>query len=502
MLVPGSAIASEEEIFIQKTHKKNNKKLIFPLIGVIFILIVILIFLLSPSGDDLHHIPPNVSISGIPVGNLTAEEATAKINRTLDRPWESHEFVLQLPNQKHILSPSDTKIHWDVDSAVKYATSLPDCSCADIPVELALDTDYIYEALETYAEALGGIYSSSGYWLEGDTPDFTNPESSGQTLVLAKGKAGIPLDISLLCSQVLDAYRNNIFFVSVDNIGSIQYPAALDLEYIYKQLSVSPINPLLDHNSLEVIPGKQGYTFDLENAATLLEQAAPGESVRIPMLMVNPEIDEADVWFQDVLGSCSTPHSDNPDRTDNLILACSKINGIIIQPGEIFSYNEVLGERTVSAGYKPAPAYSGTELVESIGGGICQVSSTLYLSSLFAELRTPERYNHGYPVDYIPLGLDATVNWGTSDLKIRNDQELPVKIYADVSDGFVHVRIMGVERRNYYVMMEYRVDDPKYACAYKCLCDKETDEIIDRTLHHTSIYLHDIWSEPGFAVSN
>ncbi len=269
------------------------------------------------------------------------------------------------------------------------------------------------------------------------------------------------------------------------------------------RLAVPPVNPDLNRQTLELIPGKKGYGFDLEEAASLLEQTADDELTRVPMKYLDPELSEQDVWYQDTLGYCKTEHTDNENRNENLRLACAKLDGIILQPGDVLSYNETLGQRTQAAGYKPAPAYSGTELVDEIGGGICQVSSTLYLSSLFAELKIVERKNHGFPANYIPLGLDATVNWGTTDLKIRNDYDLPVKIRAEVSDGYVKVRIMGVERRDYQVKMEYRVDDhPSYAAAYRCHYDLETGELISRELDHTSIYLEDVWCWPGFAQSD
>ena len=94
------------------------------------------------------------------------------------------------------------------------------------------------------------------------------------------------------------------------------------------------------------------------------------------------------------------------------------------------------------------------------------------------------------------------MNWGTTDLKLRNDYETPVKILAEASDGFVKIKIMGVERRDYYVKMEYRVDDhPSYAAAYRCRYDRETGEQIYRELDHTSIYLEEVWCNPGYAES-
>lgn len=485
-----------------RTRRKKKNKLLFPLICLFILLISILGYLFFLSGDSEPRIAKHVTISGIPVGGMTSAEARAALEGSLDREWETRDFILQLPNKKHNLTPIATKVHWDIDKAISEALSQSADSQADIPVVMALDSDYIRQELASFAEALGGIYTASGFWLEGNAPDFTNPDTPCQTLVLSKGKPGIALDTDDICRQILDAYTDKTFYVAVTDVGTIRQPDALNLESISGQLYSAPINPTLNKESMEVIPGKMGYSFDVETAAVLLEQAAPGESVRIPMHLIAPEISEEDVWYQDTLGSCSTPHSDNSDRTDNLILACSTINGTILQPGETFSYNKALGERTVAAGYKAAPAYAGTELVDSIGGGICQVSSTLYLSSLFAELKTVERRNHGYPVNYIPLGLDAAVNWGTTDLKLRNDYDLPVKILADVSDGYVHVRIMGVETRDYTVQMEYRVDDPKYASAYLHHIDNTTGEIISTSFDHTSIYLQEVWGEPGFAESN
>ena len=301
---------------------------------------------------------------------------------------------------------------------------------------------------------------------------------------------------------MLASFQDERNQITLDSLGERKEPQALNLDQIFNQVSILPVNPRVDPESLQVIPGQKGYGFDREKAASLLESARAGDTLRLQMEYLDPTVSEEDAWFQDTLGYCKTEYTDNENRNENLRLACSKLNGLILQPGETLSYNEVLGKRTTEAGYKPAPAYSGTELVDEVGGGICQVSSTLYLSSLFAELHIVERRNHGYPASYIPLGLDATVNWGTTDLKIRNDYDLPVKILAEASDGYVKVRIMGVERRDYYVKMEYRVDDhPDYAAAFLCRYDRETDEQIYRVLDHTSIYLEDVWCNPGYAES-
>lgn len=444
-----------------------------------------------------QRIPSGVSISRISVGGMTAQQAIQAVRSAVSDAHQKETMVLSVGDQTLRLSPEQTGVHLNVEGAV--ASALESSSAEDIPLLLELDSSLLMEELQRFFISLGGIYLPSGYWLEGEAPD---PEQGGpcQTLVLNPGSAGFVVDLQDVYDQVVNAYTRGGFRVTLEAPSQRKEPQKLDLDKVFQQVSIPAQNPRVDPQTLEVIPGKDGYGFDPKQASTLLECAQPGETIRVPMEYLSPLVSEADAWFQDTLGYCKTAYKDNENRTENLRLACSKLNGLILQPGQILSYNETLGKRTSDAGYKPAPAYSGTELVDEVGGGICQVSSTLYLSALFAELGVVERKNHGYPAEYIPMGLDATVNWGTTDLKLRNDYDLPVKILAEVSDGFVKVRIMGVERRDYYVKMEYRVDDhPTYAAAYRCRYDRQTDQEISRTLHSTSIYLEEVWCWPGYA---
>lgn len=401
-------------------------------------------------------------------------------------------MTITIDGNRFSISPEESNAQWDIQKAISLAL---DGGSTDIPLEVCLDENAIYQKVQKIYDSLGGVYVPSGYTVDS--------EGDKKTLLINEGCNGFLVDVQEECEKVLEAYKKQIFSVTLSTPDDMASPEPIDLEQIYAQVTFAPQNPRVDAQTLEIIPGEDGLTFDTEQAAQLLRQKKPGEAVRIELLTVAPEGTEADAWFQDTLGYYKTEYdAENENRTQNLILACEKLNGLILQPGEALSYNETLGKRTQEAGYLPAPAYSGTELVDEVGGGICQVSSTLYLSSLFAELTVVERKNHGYPANYIPLGLDATVNWGTTDLKLRNDYELPVKILAEASDGFVKVRIMGVEQRDYYVKMEYRVDDhPSYAAAFRCRYDRETDEQISRTLDHTSIYLEDVWCYPGFAES-
>lgn len=443
-------------------------------------------------------ITDGVTISGLSVSGMTKEEAAEYLLEQIGSPFAGKEVTIAVKKDTLPLSAETAGIRWNIEKAVTAALRGTE---KDIPLELTMDSDRVLSALQDFLEPLGGVYMPSGYWVEGEAPDLELLTEGSQTLVMSTGSAGFLIDLQDVCDRILPSFQDGISLITIDVQEDRREPQALDLEKIFQQVSTLPVNPRVDPETLEVIPGKVGYGFDLEKAASLLESAKPGQTLRLEMEYLEPAGEE-EAWFQDILGYCKTEYTDNENRNENIRLACAKLNGLILQPGETLSYNELLGKRTTQAGYKPAPAYIGTELKEDIGGGICQVSSTLYLSSLFAELHIVERKNHGYPASYIPLGLDATVNWGTTDLKIQNKHDLPVKILAEATDGFVKIKIMGVERRNYYVKMEYRVDDhPDYAAAFLCRYDRETDEQIYRVLDHTSIYLEDVWCNPGYAES-
>jgi vancomycin resistance protein YoaR len=271
----------------------------------------------------------------------------------------------------------------------------------------------------------------------------------------------------------------------------LEEPEKPDLQEIYDQFYIAPVDDTIDLENHCVIPGAWGYHFDMEKAQKQVNDAEFGETVYISMEFLEPEIYGDKVYFRDVLGYCETQHTDDANRNNNLRRACESMNGVVLQPGEVFSYNDTLGQRTKENGYLPAGAYSGWELVQSYGGGICQGSSTVYCAALYADMEIVHRRNHGYRVGYMQPGLDATVNWGGPDFQFRNSSHFPIKIAAEVSDGCVKVTILGTEDRDYYIEMETEVQwgsSGTYAKSYRCKYDKETGELISRELEARSNY--------------
>lgn len=152
------------------------------------------------------------------------------------------------------------------------------------------------------------------------------------------------------------------------------------------------------------------------------------------------ETDESTaVLVQNLISSYTTSFDPTQSRAINIELAVSKINGMVIQPGQRFSFSDSVGSRTAKNGYVSAPSFANGAVVQSVGGGICQVSSTMYAALLQGDIKVTQRYPHSKPVDYIAAGMDATIAAGTKDLTFINTFAYPLVIYAVIQDGTVTV---------------------------------------------------------------
>lgn len=455
----------------------------------------------------------DVSVGGVEIGGLTKGEAKKALQaafgeqfsqKTMEIRFSEAGTVLEKLNIRYpanslLISPEESHAKLDAAAAVKAAyalgrTDLDGSRSMSLLPYLGLDEAAIRSVADSYAQQLAQLYRDSSYTIQGTAPDVTNYDESTpcQTVTLFRGYPGIEIDADALYNEILEGYNTGSFAVSYQGTVSAKKPVSPDLDGLWEQTRLAPEDPSVDLTSYQVIPGVHGYEFDLAEAKQQFQNLAYGESTLISLHYTDPEIADEDAYFQDILGHCETPHGDNENRNGNLRKACGMLDGLVLQPGQELSYNEALGPRTKELGWLPAPAYSGTKLVDSPGGGICQVSSTLYLASVYSELTIVERRNHGYPVSYIPLGMDATVSWGFADLKIRNDSPMPVKIQAEESDGYVRISILGTETRDYNVEMSYTVGG-RYVRTYMSKIDKETGEVISKEPYALSGYMDDIY---------
>ncbi|HHW62028.1 MAG TPA: hypothetical protein GX404_09000 [Syntrophomonadaceae bacterium] len=152
----------------------------------------------------------------------------------------------------------------------------------------------------------------------------------------------------------------------------------------------------------------------------------------------------ASLWPEEkIIGGYYTRLINSPaGRTKNIELSLKAIDGTVLPPGHVFSFNRVVGQRTAAKGYQYAPIFAGQQVVPGIGGGICQTSSTLYNAALIASLPILERHPHSMPVNYVPPGRDASISWGSADLKFKNNRPLPITIRATILQGYVVVTLL------------------------------------------------------------
>lgn len=230
-------------------------------------------------------------------------------------------------------------------------------------------------------------------------------------------------------------------------------------------------NARYDKESGQVLEGQIGVRVEREALEKLLSQAAPGENVHVPVQVVQPEITAEElrqVLFRDCLGTYTTTVSGSSTRKNNVRLSAAAISGVVLCSGETFDYNAVVGQRTVERGYGAAPAYVNGETVSSVGGGICQTSSTLYMAVLLSNLEVVERHAHGYVSGYITMGMDATVSWGGPEFRFRNDTAYPIRLEAAMEGNKLTVSIYGTKLDDSYVEMTYQVlDKREYQTRYQ-----------------------------------
>lgn len=242
----------------------------------------------------------------------------------------------------------------------------------------------------------------------------------------------------------------------VENRLYQQWQAELGKEAIDAYLEMDKTKGLV------VVPAQIGNMVDTKATMKQLpEKCSNFEQLQVPIVLLEqyPLITEADLEKMGELSTYTTWYKvSEVDRSHNLSLAASIINGTMVKPGEVFSFNRKVGPRTGTTGYRDALVIVGDKYEPGIGGGICQVSSTLYNACLLAGLEIIERHNHALAVAYIPLGLDATVAYGLQDYQFRNNTDYPVYIRAAAGGGQLTVTIYGHADYKKNIKLSYVID--------------------------------------------
>jgi len=251
----------------------------------------------------------------------------------------------------------------------------------------------------------------------------------------------------------------------------------VDLAAFRRSIVGGKKNAYYDIENQTIVPEQKGVTMTLEHLTTMYEAAVPGETFSFEVPVNLPEVTAEmleEGLFRDKLATYTTYAYGPAGRQTNVRLAAEKCNGTILNAGDVFDYSVTLGPVTPGTGYQPAPGYIQGKTVDVTGGGICQVSSTIYATALHANLEIVERHAHGFASSYIGLGLDATVADGGPQFRLRNNTLYPIKIetiYA--ANNNITVNLWGTKTDDTYVKMESEVlEKTPYGEVFE-----ETDEL-------------------------
>ena len=499
--------------------KKPHSRLLIVLLSILLAAIVgSAVWLLF---SDNWLVMKDVTVAGISMNGLTKKEAKARLQQMADEVYASQTMQVTVLDTTVSLSAEDSGVQIDVNKAINAAYH---CTGSfDMRPYISFTGDGFEKVVSQLGQQFNASLKPTTEAVEGTRPSLeSGEEAEGQTLVLTLGTPEMGLDLTALRDTILKGYSDGTF--AVEAVCSVIPPEMPTADSLYEKHLTPAVDAVMDEKTFVITPETYGYSVDIQQAAQLLAGAKYGDTLRIPFAKVSPEVTKADMLatlYQDILGECSTPYSgwDDDNRNTNLRLACEKIDGIILLPGESFSYNETLGERTAANGWKPAASYVGGETVDTYGGGICQGSTTLYNCVLQADLKITVVSPHGYISSYVEPGLDAMVNWGTSDFCFVNNTNWPIRLEAYRREGKMTMRIYGTDEKDYYVKMTYAVMgstpyetkyeeiDPKnnpkgykdgqeitspytgyHVVTYKNKYDKETNELISSTLERNYNY--------------
>lgn len=465
-------------------------------IAIIILIIAFGIFTVYNANND--NIVSGVFIKNVDVSNLSKDEAKEKISSYINENLPEN-IALKHNDFETSIPLSSLNLSFDIDSAVDSAYSIGKnenilknsfqaiktmFTHTNIEPSYSIDIEQLETSLKDISSKLPDTVKESGYYIE------------GKNLIITPGSEGNIVNVSQMVSYIKNGLANlTLKDRTLDIATVIEKPSEINIDKIYEEIYKEPVDAYYTQDPYAVFPSENGMDFaiSLDEAKAMLEE--PKDEYVIPLKILYPNVTTNMIGteaFPDLLSTYSTKYSTrDKDRTTNLQLAANKINGTVLMPGEIFSYNQVVGERTIAAGYKEAPIYVSGEVVDGLGGGICQITSTLYNAVLYANLGIVSRSNHQFVPSYVTASRDATVVYGAIDFKFKNTRNYPIKITCSVSNGIATFNIYGLRSDNEYdIEISSRVTGTTssaiYSEAYKIL--KQNGQVIRSELLSRDTY--------------
>ena len=456
-----------EEKVSEKQNVKVNKKtkivLIILVVSVCIIIFFSTIFAIFSSMNS--KVISGISLQGINISGLKKEEIESRFKEMIDN-LEQKEIVLKYGEVENNINFTELDINYHVDKAIDEACNLGRGSNIlknnfdiirtiilkrNIPILIDYNEEILDKKIDSIMAILPGAVQEYSYYIE------------DEELIITRGKSGITIDkdkLKKLINEEINSLESNTAIINIPVVN--KEADQIDLEKIHSEIYKEAKDAYVTQEPLTVHPNVNGVDFaiSMDEARNLIQEDKEEYIIPLKITIADKTVsDLGEEAFPNILGTFTTRYdASNKNRSNNISLASEKIDGTVIMPGEIFSYNQTVGKRTIDAGFKEAGAYAGGKVIQEVGGGICQVSSTLYNAVLYANLEIVDRSNHYFQTSYVDAGRDATVSWGTVDFKFRNNRQYPIKIEAVSKNGVTKISIKGIkEEKEYEVIIHSEI---------------------------------------------
>ncbi len=443
--------------FAPLAQTKSEPVALAGLIITLIITLLLLLFVIFTGYNILNsNITYGVSIKGFDVSNMSKSDAKYNIDNYLKNSLPE-EIKIKHGDFEATISLSQISASFDTKTAVNNAYNVArngnifqnDFSVIytlfkkqNINPTLSIDKEQLTKNLEDISTQLPDAVVQSSYYIDGNN------------LIITSGKEGNVIDIDSTISAIEESISSlSCTDTPVEIVVKNASPNSIDIEAIHNEIYKEPVDAYYSKEPFTVYPSENGVDFKISvDEAKNIISSEQKDEYTIPLKILYPNVTTNMIGteaFPDLLSEFSTKYAtSNKNRTTNLILAANKINGYVLMPGETFSYNKVVGARTIAAGYKEAAIYVQGEVVDGLGGGICQITSTLYNAVVYANLEVTLRTNHQFIPSYVTASRDATVVYGSIDFQFKNNRDYPIKLVCSVSGGIANFKIFGLKQDN------------------------------------------------------
>lgn len=450
--------------------KKQKSNKVIPIVVSLFIVLFVMIFSVVFALFNMNNekILKGISILGIDISDLTVEEAKTKINNAIEERFkdENNNLILKIGENETSVTANTFNAKFDIDNAVieadnigrngniltnNYSILFTKLFKKEIKPRLYLDDSLLSDTIKDINSKMKDAIVDNSYYIEKNN------------LIIVKGKAGYIIKTEELKEKIYEQISNiHTNYQIIEIPVEYKEPEPINLQKIHEEIYKEPQDAYVQKNPTVVHPEVNGVDFKIsvEEAEELLKEDK--EEYTIPLKITKPKKtinNLGEEAFPDLLATFSTRFDgSNYNRNTNIKLAAKKVNGTVILPGEKFSFNTIVGSRTIEAGFKEGTAYVGGKVVPDVGGGVCQVSSTIYNTALLANMQIVERSNHMFTTGYVAASRDATVYYGSLDFVFKNSRKYPIKMVASANGGVCKVSIYGIkEEKEYEVIIQSKI---------------------------------------------